>query len=56
MYESYTIDPENVEGDMSSNQSPRQNQNIADPDFSTLDEPIKDTFVRTNSFFIYQFF
>ena len=45
---SYSIDSHHVEGEMTVGS--RQNANIGEPEFNTLDEPIKDTIVRTKKF------
>lgn len=42
---SYSIDSHNVEGEMTVGPS-KQNANIGEPDFNTLDEPISDTILR----------
>ncbi|KAH0539906.1 protein YIPF6 [Cotesia glomerata] len=41
----YNIDPQNVEGEMTVG-STRQQANLGEPEFNTLDEPIKDTILR----------
>ena len=43
--ELYSRDSQNVEGEMTVGPT-RQNANIGEPEFNTLDEPIKDTIVR----------
>lgn len=40
----YGIDPQNVEGEMTVG-SVQQRANLGEPDFNTLDEPIRDTIV-----------
>ncbi|XP_063983009.1 protein YIPF6 isoform X1 [Diachasmimorpha longicaudata] len=41
----YNVDPQHVEGDMTV-ESTRRRANIGEPDFNTLDEPIRDTILR----------
>lgn len=53
--ELYSRDAHNVEGEMTVGPT-RQNANIGEPDFNTLDEPIKDTIVRIrNIIIVFQF-
>lgn len=40
----YDMDPQHVEGDMTV-ENARQRANLGEPDFNTLDEPIRDTIV-----------
>ncbi|XP_015523657.2 protein YIPF6 [Neodiprion lecontei] len=40
----YAVDPQHVEGEMTV--GTRQKANIGEPDFNTLDEPIRDTILR----------
>lgn len=40
----YTVDPQNVEGEMTI--GPKQKSNLEEPEFNTLDEPIRDTILR----------
>lgn len=40
----YAVDPQHVEGEMTVTGN-RQKANIGEPDFNTLDEPIRDTIV-----------
>lgn len=48
-----TVDTRNVEGEMTIGavQSPRTEAKIGEPEFSTLDEPIKDTIVIEKNLF-----
>lgn len=39
----YNVDPQNVEGEMTV--GPKQKSNLGEPEFNTLDEPIRDTIV-----------
>lgn len=39
----YTVDPQHVEGEMTI--GTKQKSTLGEPEFNTLDEPIKDTFV-----------
>lgn len=39
----YTVDPQHVEGEMTVGDRPKAN--IGEPEFNTLDEPIRDTIV-----------
>ncbi|KAK0080821.1 hypothetical protein PV325_013279 [Microctonus aethiopoides] len=41
----YNVDPQNIEGDMTVENS-RQRAALGEPGFNTLDEPIRDTFLR----------
>lgn len=41
-----TIEPQQVLGDMTVDPNLKTQANFGEPDFSTLDEPIKDTIVR----------
>ncbi|KAF7996354.1 hypothetical protein HCN44_001986 [Aphidius gifuensis] len=41
----YDMDPQHVEGDMTV-ENARQRANLGEPDFNTLDEPIRDTIMR----------
>lgn len=43
----YTMDPQNIEGDMTIGS--KQFTNLNEPDFNTLDEPIRDTIVSVSS-------
>lgn len=40
----YNVDPQSVEGEMTVGAS-KQKANLGEPDFNTLDEPIRDTIV-----------
>lgn len=40
----YTVDPQHVEGDMTI--GVRQKATLGEPEFNTLDEPIRDTIVN----------
>lgn len=39
------VDPQNVHGEMTVGANLRNQANLGEPDFNTLDEPIKDTIV-----------
>lgn len=39
----YTVDPQHIEGEMTI--GTKQKSTLGEPEFNTLDEPIKDTFV-----------
>lgn len=39
------VDPQNVQGEMTVGANLRNQANLGEPDFNTLDEPIKDTIV-----------
>jgi len=39
----YTVDPQHIEGEMTV--GPKQKSTLGQPEFNTLDEPIKDTIV-----------
>ncbi|KAI4477540.1 hypothetical protein M0804_012657 [Polistes exclamans] len=40
----YAVDPQNVEGEMTV--GPKQKSTLGEPEFNTLDEPIRDTILR----------
>lgn len=48
----YNIDPQNIEGEMTIG-STRQKANLGEPDFNTLDEPIRDTIVSLFCLWVY---
>lgn len=45
----YNVDPQQVEGEMTI--GTRQKSVLGEPEFNTLDEPIKDTIVSVTFFF-----
>lgn len=50
----YTVDPQHVEGEMTVDS--KQRSTLGEPEFNTLDEPIRDTIVsRYCYFFLVQF-
>lgn len=47
----YAVDPQHVEGEMTV--GTKQRSTLGEPEFNTLDEPIKDTIVRVRYLFYY---
>lgn len=46
----YTVDPQHVEGEMTI--GTRQKSTLGEPEFNTLDEPIRDTIVSECCYFL----
>jgi hypothetical protein len=45
----YAVDPQHVEGEMTVGM--KQKSTLGEPEFNTLDEPIKDTIVSMHCYF-----
>lgn len=46
----YTVDSQHIEGEMTI--GTKQKSTLGEPEFNTLDEPIKDTFVSVYSYIL----